>query len=107
MNRNLLLKSCRTLFVILIMLFIARTAYSQRKKAKVLFIGNSYTHYNNMPQIVADMAASTGDTLEYSMTAPGGVGWFNHIDPYLSSSIHTIKMLQYGGVDVVIIREQR
>lgn len=106
MNQNVLLKSCRTSFVILIMLFVACSAYAQKKKARVLFIGNSYTHYNNMPQIVADMAASAGDTLEYAMSAPGGAGWYNHIDPYLTSTIPTMRLLQAGGWDYVVLQEQ-
>lgn len=88
------------------MLFVAGNTYAQKKKARVLFIGNSYTAANDLPKLVANMAASTGDTLEYDMSAPGGVSFFNHIDPYAISYIHTLTKLKAGGWDYVVLQEQ-
>ena len=47
--------------VVLILIgFLSNNASAQAKK-KVLFLGNSYTAYNNLPQLVADVALSAGD----------------------------------------------
>lgn len=40
---------------------------------RVLFIGNSFTYFNNMPQMVKSFADSAGITMTFSMHAPGGV----------------------------------
>ncbi|KAF5031550.1 hypothetical protein DSECCO2_626610 [anaerobic digester metagenome] len=49
---------------------------------RVLFIGNSITYYNDMPQTFEDIANSLGDTTEMTMYAPGGTGFVNHVsDP--------------------------
>ncbi|MBS1687131.1 MAG: hypothetical protein JSS96_00280, partial [Bacteroidetes bacterium] len=49
---------------------------------RVLFLGNSYTYVNNLPQMVADVAASVGDTLIYDYYAPGSYSIGNHsLDP--------------------------
>ena len=41
-------------------------------KRTVLFIGNSYTYFNVMPNMVAQLAADAGNELDWKMVAPGG-----------------------------------
>ncbi|HUM48223.1 MAG TPA: PKD domain-containing protein, partial [Chitinophagales bacterium] len=45
---------------------------------RVLFLGNSYTSVNNLPQILRDIALSAGDTLVFDMYAPGGYQLMDH-----------------------------
>ncbi len=71
------------------------------KKLKVLFIGNSYTYYNSMQQIVADMASSAGDTLLYASSTPGG---FSFMDHYTHAP--TLSLIQAGGWDYVVLQDQ-
>jgi PKD repeat protein len=71
------------------------------KKLRVLFIGNSYTYVNNMPQIVADIAKSTGDTLEWDMAATGGYGFSDHF-----TDAPTISKIMAGGWDYVTLQGQ-
>lgn len=89
-------------FMCLIVLFIAHSLYAQKKKARVLFIGNSYTYANGLPKLVADVAASTGDTLEYDMSAPGGATLNRH---YVFVA-ETRAKIQAGGWDYVVLQEQ-
>ena len=42
------------------------------KPLRVLFVGNSYTYYNNLPELVAGLAASQGVKMEVRMIARGG-----------------------------------
>ena len=44
----------------------------------VLFIGNSYTYYNNLPQLVSNIANDFGDSLYYDQSTPGGTSLFAH-----------------------------
>ena len=57
-------------------LFFAVYSYGQTKK--VLFIGNSYTGVNNLPQLVKNAAASVGDELIFDKHTPGGAQLVNH-----------------------------
>jgi hypothetical protein len=91
----------RHCIIICLLLLGAGTKASAGKKLKVLFIGNSYTYVNNMPQIVADIATSTGDTLVWDMAAPGGATFYDHCtDPV------TLSKIGAGGWDYVALQEQ-
>lgn len=68
---------------------------------KVLFIGNSYTSVNNLPQLIASIAASEGDTLMFSSNLPGGSTFNNHLN---NSS--TTSLIQQGGWDYVVLQGQ-
>ena len=63
-------------FTLVLAIFISFNLYSQSKK--VLFIGNSYTGVNNLPQLVYDAAISVGDTLIFEKHTPGGNRLMNH-----------------------------
>lgn len=80
------------------------TAQAQSvRKINVLFVGNSYTGTNNMPQIVANMATSTGDTLVWDMETPGGASFLYHVAVEPKNAINKIKT---GGWDYVTLQEQ-
>ena len=89
-----------TIFIIALCLFSCTT--NAKNKKRVLFIGNSYTYVNNMPQIVADLARSTGDTLIYDVEAPGGMMWAAHF----KTNPPTLAKMQAGGWDYVVLQEQ-
>jgi PKD repeat protein len=75
---------------------------AQINPLKVLFIGNSITYFNDMPQLFESMAEDQGHEVEVSMYAPGGTGFVHHyIDPnvhtLLSSTVWDIVVLQPGS----------
>lgn len=70
---------------------------------KVLFIGNSYTYVNNLPQLVADVAASTGNTLIFDSSAPGGAFLCDQVMYQIYSGVPKIKN---GGWDYVVLQDQ-
>lgn len=45
---------------------------------KILFIGNSITYFNDMPQVFRDIAHEKGDSVDLTMYAPGGTGFQHH-----------------------------
>jgi hypothetical protein len=54
------------------------TLLSQNKKIKVLFVGNSFTYYNNLPQVVSAMAKSQDVIIETKHSTVGGSSLENH-----------------------------
>ena len=54
----------------LVLFFIPLFTFSQQRK-EVLFVGNSYTYQNNLPQLVSNIATSFGDTLNYDSSLLG------------------------------------
>lgn len=78
---------------------IFNSAHAQQSK-HVLFIGNSYTQVNNLPQMVADVAASMGDTLTYEANTPGGCTFSQHC------TNQSMAFIRQGGWDAVVLQEQ-
>ena len=75
--------------------------YAQEPKPlRVLFIGNSYTYYNNLPELVAGFAAASGVKMDTRMVAHGGATleqtW--DVDDVLS-------VLHEGKWDFVVLQE--
>jgi hypothetical protein len=74
--------------------------YSQLPK-NVLFLGNSYTDVNNLPQLIADLAASAGDNLSFDSNTPGGYTFNGH-----STNATSLQKIQAGNWDFVVLQEQ-
>ena len=75
-------------------------ALSAQESKNVLFIGNSYTEVNNLPQMVADIAASMGDQLTYSSNTPGGCTFQQHC------TNQSMTLIRQGRWDAVVMQEQ-
>lgn len=90
----------RSIFTLFFILIFTATLTAQISK-RVLFIGNSYTATNNLPQMIADAAASTGDVLEFDMQVPGGYTFELH-----SENPTTLELIAEGTWDIVVLQEQ-
>lgn len=71
------------------------------QKIRVLFIGNSYTYFNNLPEMLSKLAASAGLSLETEMVARGGATLQQHWEEGLA-----LKALKQGRWDYVVLQEQ-
>ena len=69
----------KRLVTVLIVIILSTTIKAQ-EATKVLFIGNSITYFNDMPETFEGIANSLGNTTEITMHAPGGTGFANHVD---------------------------
>lgn len=87
--------------LIFLLFWVSPMVFSQGQKRKVLFLGNSYTQFNNLPGLVAAAAASVGDTLEFDFNYPGGYSLEQHFGN--SVSINKIKA---GNWDYVVLQDQ-
>ena len=67
---------------------------------RVLFIGNSYTQVNDLPQMVADIAESMGDQVECHSNTPGGCTFEMHCRN------QSMTMICEGGWNFVVLQEQ-
>ncbi len=87
--------------LLLITVLPSRAQVMSSQTLHVLFLGNSYTYVNNLPQLVADMALSTGDTLIYDTNLQGGYTLQNHTNDGTS-----MNKIRQGGFDYVVLQEQ-
>ena len=67
----------------------------------VLFIGNSYTYANNMPQMVSDIALSFGDTLNFVSSTTGGATFNVH-----STNTNTLNKISQKPWDYIVLQAQ-
>src|SRR3954451_25155087 len=67
----------------------------------VLFIGNSYTYVNDLPQVFASLARSAGQTVQADELAPSGATLALHL-----ASVDTLKRLVAADWNVVVLQEQ-
>ena len=67
----------------------------------VLFIGNSYTHFNDMPSTVEKIADANGVSVKTDMIAPGGAFLHEHVN-----NSEVVEAIQSGDYDTVILQEQ-
>lgn len=90
----------KRLFICAFLLFWLHNLEAQETK-KVLFLGNSYTAYNNLPHLVSQMAINTGDELIYDSNTPGGFRLMNH-----ASNTITLNKIQDDNWDFVTLQAQ-
>ncbi|MCB9230690.1 MAG: T9SS type A sorting domain-containing protein [Bacteroidia bacterium] len=84
----------------LLLLCLCQFSWSQTSKS-ALFLGNSYTYVNNLPQLVADIATSKGDTLDHDSNAPGGYTLQGH-----STNATSLTKINSRPWDYVVLQEQ-
>lgn len=85
---------------ILLVSFFSGSAFSQETK-KVLFLGNSYTAVNNLPEMVSSMAESTENNLIYDTYTPGGYRFMDH-----ASDANSLGKISSDAWDFVVLQGQ-
>jgi hypothetical protein len=68
---------------------------------RILFVGNSFTYVNDLPDMFARLARAGGHTVETGMAAPGGWTLFAH-----ARSAETLGKLKSSKWDFVVLQEQ-
>ena len=74
---------------------------SGSRPQRLLFVGNSYTYFNNLPEMFAKLAEAGHRQVEASMVAPGGWRLKDHWDKG-----DTLKIVREGRWDYVVLQEQ-
>src|SRR5262245_10775292 len=68
---------------------------------RILFVGNSYTYFNDLPAIVETLARDGGHAIETRMVAPGGWRLKDHFEKGEARGV-----LHEGHWDFVVLQEQ-
>jgi hypothetical protein len=74
---------------------------NQRRPLKALFIGNSFTARNDLPGLVAQLAAARGRRLEHRLISAGGASLRTHWNAGVAR-----EAIQGGQYDHVVLQEQ-
>jgi hypothetical protein len=80
---------------------MASTSRNSSARVRALFIGNSFTARNNLPSLVADLAAGRGIALEPRLVSAGGASLRMHWNKGDAQ-----KEIERGGYDWVVLQEQ-
>ncbi len=75
--------------------------YSQQTTKKALFLGNSYTAYNSLPNLVENIANSLGDSLIHDRNTPGGQTMAGH-----ASNATSLNKISSQEWDYVVLQSQ-
>jgi len=67
----------------------------------MLFIGNSFTQRNNLPGLLAEMAAERESCIEHELISVGGASLRTHWN-----AAKAAKVIATGGYDYVVLQEQ-
>jgi hypothetical protein len=89
------------IFLSLLGIWIVSFNKLEARKLRVLFIGNSYTTANNLPQLLGLVASSQGDTLISDISALCGYTFKNHIE---NASMRT--KIAAGKRDFLVLQAQ-
>lgn len=84
----------------ILLLTLLASVFAQTSK-RVLFLGNSYTSVNNLPQMITDLAASAGDNVVIDNNTPGGQTFQGH-----STNSTSLQKIMLGNWDFVVLQEQ-
>jgi len=91
----------KTKLILLLFTVFSINNLSAQDTLRVLFLGNSYTSYNNLPQLVQSLSSSAGKTLIIDSNMPGGMTVSGHVN-----DATTIAKISQGNWDYVVIQEQ-
>lgn len=103
----------RLLLIYVLVICFLFTGFSQTKEnskpIRVHFVGNSYTYYQNLAQVLTIMAKSRGIEMVTSKSTFGGATlaerWFNGSADKPLWNINTKDKLRTGNFNVVVLQE--
>jgi hypothetical protein len=85
----------------LIVLLVSTVSHSQGDTTKILFIGNSFSFFNNMPTTFGELATEAGKTVFVDQSTPGGYTLQQH-----SVYQQTLDKINSKDWDFVVLQEQ-
>ena len=95
-------------FALFILLAVSGS-FNAADTTKVLFIGNSFTFYHNMPIMVKSLAEASGNPMEFNMHAPGGmsVGDVSQGNQAHMNNLTLYNFIRNTAWDVVVIQDNQ
>ena len=88
--------------ILALLLLSTSIAYATHQDTlSVLFLGNSYTSVNNLPNLVQSLSYAAGKTLIMDSNMPGGMTISGHV-----SDATSISKINLGTWDYIVVQEQ-
>lgn len=87
-------------FLLGLLLFMTYQSNAQ-DTTSVLFLGNSYTNANNLPNMFSELSAKAGKTVYVQEVSPGGFTFNQH-----SQNAGSLQKIQERKWDFVVLQEQ-
>ena len=87
--------------ILLFLGLLSISGFAQTEGKKVLFLGNSYTFSNNLPDLFKNLSNAAGDTITAGFNTPGGYTLQGHSTNQMSQD-----MINQGDWDFVVLQEQ-
>ena len=88
-------------FPLILFLFFLLSFSKAQVSKRVLFLGNSYTYVNNLPNLIDQLAISAGNDLIYDSNTPGGYTFQGH-----STNATSLNKIASNQWDYVVLQEQ-
>ena len=92
------------LIIILFFALISNSSFAQKDSLHVLFVGNSYTYFNNLPSVVSSLSKETPTYIKTTMSAIGGARLKYHYNQ--ERGLKTMDLIKNGNFDIVVLQEQ-
>jgi len=91
-------------YILLLLLLVGQLGFlkSQDMPQRVLFVGNSYTYFWNLPQMVSAMAETQGNEIYTEQSTSGGVDWKQHWNG--EKELKTQQLIKNGNWDIVVLQ---
>ena len=72
---------------------------------KILFIGNSYTYYNDMPSLFSRLCGCNGKAAQVFSVTKGGRKLHENLDPTDETTIQLEAVLRENALDICVLQE--
>ena len=96
---------CHFRYLLSTLLFLSSyTCFAQKDTLRVLFAGNSYTYYSDLPNMVSELSKSTSTYLKTAMSAVGGARLKYHYNQ--DHGLKTKDLIKNGNFNIVVLQEQ-
>lgn len=84
-----------------LLLLLSFVELQAQELKRIFFVGNSYTHRNNLPQVLSNLATNLGDTVIHASSTPAGAQLVQQV-----TNANTLNGIRQGNWDVVVLQEQ-
>lgn len=90
----------KNIFILAFVFALFKTSYAQ-EEIKVLWLGNSYTFYNSLPDLVNELSTGTDKIVKSKSICPGGYTLFQH-----ATNPNSLNAIREGYWDYVVLQDQ-
>ena len=79
---------------------------NKEEKMKILFVGNSYTYFNDMPSLFAGICKENGVDVRVDAVTKGGYSFAHYVSEENEKGIELRAKLAENSYDYIILQEQ-